>query len=88
MKRALFDKTLLQLQREHEDFLNQNNEPVDDYNGMYYRYKNPVLSHKHAPLIWRYDFNKETNPRLIERIGINAAFNSGAIYLNGKFYLV
>lgn len=58
------------------------------YNGLFERYKYPVLTREHAPIHWRYDVNRETNPYFMERLGINAVMNSGAIYLNGKFYLV
>ncbi len=64
--------------------------PIDTsfYNGVFTRYTYPVLTNEHTPIYWRYDLNEETNPKLIERLGVNAAMNSGAIYLNGKFYLV
>jgi len=64
--------------------------PVDDdfYNGVFTRYEHPVLTGEHAPVYWKYDLSEATNPRLIERLGVNAAMNSGAIYLNGKFYLI
>ncbi len=58
------------------------------YNGIYERYVYPVLTARHAPLIWKYDLNPETNPYFMERLGVNCAFNSGAIYLKGKYYLV
>lgn len=58
------------------------------YNGIFDRYENPVLTNEHIPLDWRYDLNEETNPYLLERIGVNAVFNSGSIYLDGKFVLV
>ncbi|MGF2410938.1 MAG: glycoside hydrolase family 130 protein, partial [Ferruginibacter sp.] len=57
-------------------------------NGIINRYKNPVLTAMHAPLTWRYDFDPATNPYLMERFGINAVFNSGAIKFNNKFVLV
>lgn len=57
-------------------------------NGIVTRYKNPVLTAMHTPLTWRYDFNPATNPFLMERFGINAVFNSGAIKFNNKFILV
>ncbi len=60
----------------------------DSYNGIYDRYVYPVLTAAHAPIIWKYDMNPETNPYFMERLGINAVLNSGAIYLNGKYYLV
>lgn len=58
------------------------------YNGIFDRYENPVLTNEHIPLEWRYDLNEKTNPYLLERIGVNAVFNSGAIYLDGKYVLV
>jgi 4-O-beta-D-mannosyl-D-glucose phosphorylase len=77
------------LVKEHEALITRKN-PVDKdwYNGVFTRYEYPVLTHAHAPVYWRYDLNPDTNPRVIERLGVNAAMNSGAIYLNGKFYLV
>ncbi len=59
-----------------------------NYNGVFMRYENPVLTHEHVPVYWRYDVNPKTNPFLIERLGANAVMNSGAIYLDGTFYLV
>ncbi|MCF0241152.1 MAG: glycosidase [Treponema sp.] len=58
------------------------------YNGIYERYVNPVLTRNHIPLTWKYDLNEETNPFFMERLGVNAVMNSGAIYLNGKYCLV
>ncbi len=58
------------------------------YNGLFERYRYPVLTREHAPIHWRFDVNKETNPYFMERLGINAVMNSGAIELDGKFYLV
>lgn len=58
------------------------------YNGIYDRYQYPILTREFAPVTWRYDLNAETNPFFEERLGINAVMNSGAIYLNGKFYIV
>lgn len=71
-----------------EKLLNRNNCRTEFYNGIYDRYQYPVLTREHIPLTWRYDLNKETNPYFMERLGINAVMNSGAIYLNGKYYLV
>ena len=58
------------------------------YNGIYERYQYPILTREFAPVTWRYDLDAETNPFFEERLGINAVMNSGAIYLNGKFYVV
>ncbi len=60
----------------------------DFYNGIYEKYIYPVLTRDHIPLTWQYDLNPETNPCFMKRLGINAVMNSGAIELNGKFYLV
>ena len=65
---------------------NQKNENF--YNGIYDRWKYPVLTREHIPLSWKYDLNPETNPYFMERLGINAVFNAGAIYLDGKYYIV
>ncbi len=77
------------LAAEQEKLLTRKN-AVDTgfYNGLFERYKYPVLTREHAPIHWRFDVNKETNPYFMERLGINAVMNSGAIYLDGKFYLV
>ena len=58
------------------------------YNGIYDRYRNPVLTREHIPLFWRYDLDMDRNPHFQERLGVNAVMNSGAIELDGKFYLV
>lgn len=71
-----------------ERLINQKNRKSDFYNGIFDRYENPVLTRAHAPLHWRYDLNQETNPYFMERLGVNAVMNSGAIELDGKFYLV
>ena len=72
-----------------QELLNRPNrvEPLF-YNGIYDRYQYPVLTREHIPLFWRYDLDQETNPYFQERLGVNAVMNSGAIELEGKFYLV
>ena len=75
-------------QEKYENLLKRKNERSDFYNGMYDRYKYPVLTREHIPVFWRYDLDKNTNPFFMERLGVNAVFNSGAIELNGKYYLV
>lgn len=75
--------------KKYEAFINRKNEVDPDfYNGIYDRYVNPVLTREHIPLTWQYDLNPETNPYFMKRLGINAVMNSGAIELNGKYYLV
>lgn len=72
----------------YEELINRKNRKADSYNGIYDRYVNPVLTAEHAPVIWKYDLDPATNPHFMERLGINAVLNSGAIYLNGKYCLV
>lgn len=81
-----FKERLKWLENSHEKLLTLDNEPIY-VNGVYERYKNPVLTSEHAPLFWRYDLDPDTNPYLEERFGIHAAFNSGAIKWNGKYVL-
>jgi 4-O-beta-D-mannosyl-D-glucose phosphorylase len=79
----------LQLLKDHQQqLLIKKNEPLSESNGVFVRYKNPVLTAAHAPLEWRYDFNPETNPFLMERFGINATLNAGAIKWNNKYLLM
>lgn len=76
------------LEKQHKTLLEQKNAPQETVgNGIYERYKNPVVTAAHIPLNWRFDFNEETNPFLQERIGVNAAFNAGAMKWNGKYLL-
>lgn len=79
---------LEKLQRQQTALIQISNEPGVSGNGVYLRYKNPILTAAHTPLHWRYDFDPCTNPFLIERFGINGVFNAGAIKLNGKYLLV
>ena len=83
-----FDARLSKLVREQEELLARPNPASDFYNGIYTRYQNPVLTAAHAPIIWRYDLSYNDNPNLMERLGVNAVMNSGAVYLNGKYCLV
>jgi 4-O-beta-D-mannosyl-D-glucose phosphorylase len=83
-----FNKRIRELQEAHAALINLPNKKIQESNGVYNRYAHPVLTAEHAPLTWRYDFNAQSNPFLMERFGINAAFNAGAIKLNGKYLLV
>ena len=75
--------------KKQEKFLSRKNKINKEfYNGIYDRYVNPILTRDSVPLTWKYDICKETNPFFMERLGINCVFNSGAIYLNGKYCLV
>lgn len=80
---------LRRLLASHEALLTRPNEvDTDWYNGILTRYRHPVLTARHAPVFWRYDLDPETNPRLIERIGVNAVMNAGAMYLDGRYIVV
>lgn len=72
----------------YEKLVSRKNIKSDFYNGIYDRYEYPVLTREHIPLTWKYDLNPETNPYFLERLGVNAVMNSGAVRLNGKYYLV
>ncbi len=79
-----FSKRVEALKKRHEDFLSIKNEPMEWGNGIYTKYKNPIVTAEHTPLIWRYDFDEKDNPFLMQRIMMNATLNSGAIKWNGK----
>ncbi len=83
-----FDSRLKKLQEDYKRLIERKNTPVFSVNGIFERYEFPILTAAHAPLHWRFDLNKETNPFLLERIGINATFNSGAMKFNNKYILI
>lgn len=76
------------LTEEYDTFIARKNIQIFPSNGIFERYKYPMLTAAHTPIEWRYDLNTETNPFLMERFGINAVFNAGAIKLNGKYLVV
>ena len=71
------------LRSAHEALLTRKNEPIEGGNGIYTKYRYPILTAEHTPLEWRYDFNKESNPYLMQRIMMNGVFNAGAILFEG-----
>jgi 4-O-beta-D-mannosyl-D-glucose phosphorylase len=83
-----FDKRLQALKKVHKELVSLRNEKERLGNGVYERYRRPVLTAAHTPIFWRYDLDPKTNPYLMERFGINATFNAGAIKLNEKYYLI
>lgn len=83
-----FQQALIQLEANHDVLLQRKNIPCKEHNGIFERYMYPVITADHTPLFWRYDLDVKSNPYLQERIGINAAFNAGAIRLNGKIFLL
>jgi len=88
MRQQEFDERRQQLFRDYEELVTRSNKPDEETNGVVQRWKYPVLTADHAPPFWRYDLDPATNPFLMERIGVNAIFNPGAIELDGKFFLV
>lgn len=77
------------LKEKQEALLERKNEVnTEFYNGIYERYIFPALTRHHVPIHWRFDLNQKTNPNFQERLGVNAAFNPGALYFEGKYYLV
>lgn len=83
-----YDNRLHILTKEYDELISRENEKILPGNGVFERYKYPILTAGHPPLEWRYDFNPETNPYLMERFGINAVFNAGAIKFNGKYLIM
>ena len=83
-----FEKRKKQLEEEHKKIVALKNKKLALGNGIFDRYENPILTAAHVPLNWKYDFNSQTNPYLLERIGINATFNAGAIKFNNKYILI
>lgn len=82
-----FKARLADLKTRYKTILAKINTPLGFHNGVYQRYENPVLTANHVPLSWRYDLTPEDNPFLMERLGINAVFNPGAIKWNGKYVI-
>jgi 4-O-beta-D-mannosyl-D-glucose phosphorylase len=83
-----FYERLEKLELSHRELLHLLNEPEEIGNGVFLRYRQPILTAEHTPLHWRYDLNPDTNPFLMERFGINAVFNAGAIKWNDRYLLV
>jgi 4-O-beta-D-mannosyl-D-glucose phosphorylase len=75
------------LEAEHHELVSRKNEKILPGNGIYTRYRHPVVTAAHTPLFWRYDFREASNPFLMERQGINATFNAGALFWKGKYLL-
>jgi 4-O-beta-D-mannosyl-D-glucose phosphorylase len=84
----IFEDRLHFLHKKHKDLLLRKNEEKKSFSGIYNRYEHPVLTADHVPLEWRFDFNPQSNPLLLERFGINAVFNAGAIKFKNKYLLI
>lgn len=89
MNKIDFETKKKNMLQKHEDLISMKNKILDKYEcGIYDRYENPVITDAHVPLNWKYDFNQESNPFLMQRLGINVVLNSGAIEFNGKVVLM
>src|ERR1700733_11264076 len=88
MTKAAFQSKLKSLQREHALLVKRRNRPQKNGNGIFDRYRFPVLTAEHTPLFWRYDFDHASNPHLMTRLGINCGFNVGAMEWNGNVVLM
>ncbi len=83
-----FDSRKKFLETSYQQLITRNNKSIESQNGIYDRYQFPILTADHTPLNWRFDFSPQTNPHLLERFGINAVFNAGAIKFNNKYLLI
>jgi 4-O-beta-D-mannosyl-D-glucose phosphorylase len=89
MDRKDFQKRIKDIFREYEELIARKNKRKEkNYNGIFYRYKRPIITANHIPVFWRYDLNPETNPFLMQRLGINATFNAGAMEFKGRYIQV
>lgn len=83
-----FANRLKTLRTEYEELIARPNERLDEGHGLFVRYKYPVLTAEHTPYFWRYDLDPQRNPRLMERLAVNAVFNAGAIEHHGRYVMV
>jgi len=87
MSKTAFEKKVKKLFKKHEELVTRKNKVAKNGNGIYDRYKFPILTADHTPIFWRYDLNPETNPFLLQRIGVNATLNAGALLWNGRYIM-
>ena len=85
----VFAKRLAGITKAYDKLMSRKN-PVDARwnSGVFERYTHPILTADHAPLTWRYDFDPARNPYLMERLGVNGVFNTGAIEHDGRIFLM
>ena len=88
MNQAQFQTKVRQLFQQHEKLIRRKNTKLKNGNGIFDRYQHPVVTAEHTPIFWRYDLDPKTNPHLMERMGINATFNAGAIEHEGKILVL
>src|SRR5215475_3425893 len=84
----LFNERLAALNELHAGLIRRPNEAQLPGNGIFLRYRHPILTAAHAPLFWRYDLDEKANPWLMERFGINGVFNAGAIKWMDRYVLM
>jgi 4-O-beta-D-mannosyl-D-glucose phosphorylase len=83
-----FKDRLAALTDNYNNLIFRKNSKIEVGNGVFERYRFPVVTNEHTPLFWKYDLNPDTNPYLMERFGINAAFNAGAIKWKDSYVLM
>ena len=83
-----YQEKVAALRAHHEELLSRKNKPVEWGNGIYEKYENPIITAEHVPLEWKYGFNEQDNPFLMQRIMCNATLNAGALKWQGKYLLV
>ena len=88
MNSQTFTERIKEIRAHHDQLLTRTNEPLPWGNGIYEKYRYPILTAEHTPLEWRYDFSEQDNPYLMQRIMMNAVLNAGAIKLNGRYLVV
>jgi len=87
MNKKEFDSKMAELFADHKKLIERKNEKLPTTNGIFWRYKYPILEAEHTPIFWRYDLDHKSNPFLMERLRVNVAFNAGAMEFNGKIAL-
>jgi 4-O-beta-D-mannosyl-D-glucose phosphorylase len=87
MNNPEFQEKVKKLLSDHDKFVGRRNIIRSSSNGIYDKYEYPVITAKHTPVYWRYDLDPKTNPHLMERMGINATFNPGAMGIEDKIFL-
>lgn len=83
-----FENRKASLEKAYEELVSRKNIKQELGNGIYERYQYPILTAAHAPVFWKYDLDVATNPYLMERFGINAVLNAGAVKWQGKYLVM
>lgn len=88
MSQSIFESRRGAVESAYNELIHRTNHPVFPGNGIFTRYQLPILTANHIPPTWRYDYDPQDNPWFMERLGINAVLNSGAIYWQGKYIII